>query len=687
MASDSLLEAGRLDAARAAFRALRPWCVSERAFLASVCEVRMRTETFTHALYTLERRRPVHRIEPAPGTRRTDLSEFTPCMLSAWEADPALLPESSRQLCECVTCEGEKKVACGACAGSGKRLCPACVGGGRETGERGSRQCRSCRGNGTTRCGECKSGKVRCTSCDGVGRVLSWYEVERTTVQRVQADPHELVARWYLQANAVHDFDVRDPAGCIRDEAVPVHRIGELPPALTPRPEPSERPIEARLQTFRFEVYDVVYQTALGRGRVEVSGAPASVRYAEHGPLRWRTRIAAAMALVAVMTCFWAVVQYRAQHAWFAQQPASSAALSLGLLASALLGVFALGALLARPARSRWNTALPGSAALTTAAAAALALLTTQPSMSQARDALTQGDLERASLTAEAVRTTGAPYDPRDPLFDQLRLAQLRAIGDLDGQVRFAAAAGWGDAARAQALAIVSEGVRARAAQARAARDPHALLRLAAMAARLLPDAARPLQLEALDLSLRQCLASDHDLRCAAPLLAELATQGAQELKHQGRTDAIAKTKRLLDHQLAPARRNPREQLAALNLASLHALILRELGAPLVPSDEQHIETQRSRVQEAIEQADRAEQARLGKEREREAREAQRRAEREARKAREQARRAERAEARMFVSRGGGGLLCNDGTLSPSCSCGGSWRGCCSWHGGVAGCE
>lgn len=31
-------------------------------------------------------------------------------------------------------------------------------------------------------------------------------------------------------------------------------------------------------------------------------------------------------------------------------------------------------------------------------------------------------------------------------------------------------------------------------------------------------------------------------------------------------------------------------------------------------------------------------------------------------------------------------LLCNDGTRSPSCVCGGNWRGCCSWHDGVDGC-
>lgn len=32
-------------------------------------------------------------------------------------------------------------------------------------------------------------------------------------------------------------------------------------------------------------------------------------------------------------------------------------------------------------------------------------------------------------------------------------------------------------------------------------------------------------------------------------------------------------------------------------------------------------------------------------------------------------------------------LMCNDGSESPTCSCGGPRRGCCSHHGGVSGCE
>lgn len=33
-----------------------------------------------------------------------------------------------------------------------------------------------------------------------------------------------------------------------------------------------------------------------------------------------------------------------------------------------------------------------------------------------------------------------------------------------------------------------------------------------------------------------------------------------------------------------------------------------------------------------------------------------------------------------------GVLVCKDDTISPSCTCGGPKKGCCSWHGGVAGC-
>jgi len=57
---------------------------------------------------------------------------------------------------------------------------------------------------------------------------------------------------------------------------------------------------------------------------------------------------------------------------------------------------------------------------------------------------------------------------------------------------------------------------------------------------------------------------------------------------------------------------------------------------------------------------------------------------RQAREAAQEAR--ERSSSDSSHSSGGERLQCCDGTLSPSCMCAGSHRGCCSHHGGVCGC-
>jgi hypothetical protein len=67
--------------------------------------------------------------------------------------------------------------------------------------------------------------------------------------------------------------------------------------------------------------------------------------------------------------------------------------------------------------------------------------------------------------------------------------------------------------------------------------------------------------------------------------------------------------------------------------------------------------------------------------------EARRQAKEEVRAAQLQ-RRALQDQARKQRSWGNARLLCNDGTLSPTCTCGrSSYRGCCSWHGGVNSCS
>lgn len=47
----------------------------------------------------------------------------------------------------------------------------------------------------------------------------------------------------------------------------------------------------------------------------------------------------------------------------------------------------------------------------------------------------------------------------------------------------------------------------------------------------------------------------------------------------------------------------------------------------------------------------------------------------------------EPAAERKQDKRSADALVCNDGTLSPSCTCNGPRTGCCSGHGGVRGCQ
>lgn len=89
----------------------------------------------------------------------------------------------------------------------------------------------------------------------------------------------------------------------------------------------------------------------------------------------------------------------------------------------------------------------------------------------------------------------------------------------------------------------------------------------------------------------------------------------------------------------------------------------------------------KKRVERLQAQEERAERAREAAERRREE------AERAEERRQAAARRARQHSASRSVRDETRGLRCNDGTLSPSCLCAGPWRGCCSHHGGVAGCE
>ncbi len=153
----------------------------------------------------------------------------------------------------------------------------------------------------------------------------------------------------------------------------------------------------------------------------------------------------------------------------------------------------------------------------------------------------------------------------------------------------------------------------------------------------------------------------------------ELASQARQTIESDVKAAiAAAKTERDLERRL------PLET-AALGLWTTYLAGRHSSRPPEIAQLEQSAARDEKVVARLRElerkQAEKAEQRRRAAE----AREEKRRL---AAEERERRRKAAAERRRMYSS-----LVCNDGSLSPSCVCGGSWRGCCSHHGGVSGCQ
>lgn len=80
---------------------------------------------------------------------------------------------------ECPTCMGTKKVSCGVCDGTARIRCSGCGGMGRVFSFRSKRfiQCSACRGRGQRGCA-CRTGFTACGECGGRGRGMGYLDLE-----------------------------------------------------------------------------------------------------------------------------------------------------------------------------------------------------------------------------------------------------------------------------------------------------------------------------------------------------------------------------------------------------------------------------------------------------------------------------------------------------------------------------
>lgn len=420
--------------------------------------------------------------------------------------------------------------------------------------------------------------------------------------------------------------------------------------------------------------FQIWYDTPFGTGSVHVAGD--AVAYADWEPLRLRRRVVLATAVCGLVCGRAACADYAARHEWFARYGSSSTIMTLSALASVVAAVAAAGWLLSKQGRTRRRTWLPTVISAVLIAAAMGTARADMPEGSRAAQYLRIGDGDRAQVEAAAA-LMGDPADENArEVLDTVRLRSAHAASSAAEAYRLVKESWFSDATRVAAVAVLEKRVGAEAARATGANDLGALRNLLAPAT-LLPERVQTDIRRSIALvGLRRCLESG-DFGCL-PATTTLAVK--EQVPQEQLSPVVTEAQSALRAEYSAAYQRalgtgaPAVRMAQLAEAIAigkihHELTQGELSPGLKRLEDLH----------RIAAADDARQKQAQAEKERRARE------REARAAAAKAAALERQERAR--SRASAPLQCCDGSLSPSCICAGSHRGCCSHHGGVCGCS
>lgn len=687
-------------ASRAALRTL----TLPHTFRKLVTREDVRAETYTRVAYRIERRRVELRHAPARGVRRTDLRQPpAPGSVDPWAIDPVTLPAYSRTPCPCPACAGERKLICGTCRGSARVGCGACHATGRVAGQRGPKNCPTCRGQSTVTCPSCTRGRVDCFTCDAGGAVFAWLEVTSEQQVHVHVHPRDGIASLHADVMSLPDMDLspasfrnrltkdsgwQPPAGISERELRPViDAVGD-------------RVLAQRVQRFESAVHEFSYATAIGSGVVRVAGNPLGVLpNSGWGPLFRRTAVAGGLGIFAALAAMLVRGKYVGQAPWFTHNGNGPQIVVLGLVAAPLLAAAIAGWLLPRRLRGVARTWLPSSLVLAAWAAIAVLWSSGGPTVSAAVGAMDGADLEAAREELAAVAAVGGDRDGFDAASERLvamdadalrlehereddeHLEQVRRAESLwtavnlvgkpwhtDQHLDEAHAAVHGLAAQvlAEGLAAHDEAALLDAVKALAGYDRHS-----AMRGRTYARIARA----------RTCTAAK-EFACAVEALADLQANEADQQGSRALADARSELAAGLRDAVAAApidAEDAHARKAAIETAIVEAKAYEALAGEPPPRSIAALESDLRSTERSLEAARKKEAAAEAK---RVA--AELRASRAAERAAAKAERRSQARASSSSWSGSSHLMCCDGTRSPSCTVGrGSYRGCCSHHGGV----
>lgn len=662
--------------------------------------VDIRTRQVGRLVTELEGRRVVECCEPAPGREPPRPPPFVRQSIDPWNP-PHDLRRVSRFIAACWTCGASGRVECASCRGTARRPCTGCDGSGKYYGQAANGahrllNCKTCRGKGDVRCADCTRGKVDCETCHQAKKLACWLEVRSDLRQDVQLTPDDaatLPFSWCQRGASVADDQLaldarivdkvtrtRPVAATELPATVPPEWRSEHGPRLQAHVEPGER---VRSQSFTFlsvPFASVTYavlgeQHAVALEGLRMLAPPVTAPAAEPFARRARMLGRLALAFAALPVAIGAIYGARGEYFTSGRAAGLVAGVAIAAAATAALAYAAL-----------WNVTLGRRGARTWAmtaiapvAIASLLAAVAEPRVDRARDLLDAGRLDEATVELRALNLPEA-----DTAWADLHLrrsleattcatatAELRPIPPEQPQ-------------RGRAQAHADQLAIAETEAAIRAHDPDAAataLGCTSEPGRTSPTALA-LRAQIADLQAGRCL-ERKDWACAL----ERAASGSDPAKL--RADALAAINAEANAQIAAAAREPSldqriaDEQAALDLWQRYLLDPQHPDAP--PRLVIELRTTLVRDQAALATQQRIAQVRAEAEARRQAAAAERER-KQAELAAERERRRQAAEEER-ANRSSGGLLCNDGTLSPTCTCAGSHRGCCSWHGGVAGCQ
>lgn len=678
----------RAEIHRAAAGWARRYWLSETDFLKAVTTTRVRRLTLERLRVRGLTRRVVARFRAFDGPGRVT-APIDPHRFDPWQEHRETLFARTRQIITCPRCAGARKGTCPTCQGDARVRCPTCGGDGRGISPRSGQpiSCAACRGDGQRSCPDCRQGRVDCRGCEGRGKVVRWLEIEESSFEDVVTTPPNALA----DALAGASFDLPPNQLPLVPKEIWQGHPAELPAAWRPLAQPllarhqnrHDRLHHIDCQRFEGEIATVGYHLLGRAAAVEVQTWDGHVRESRESaePLRHRRGRLGATALVALAAGIALAAWYGGRHDYLAAAPQFLLLFLLAALGAASLA-FAVSRLgLGDPERSPLWPWLP---AVLIAGAQVAAATTGYPSAERALELEREGRLAEARREAQACVELAIDPERCPEVNDRSRLAQTEAAATPEAAWQTAQGHFYDAAYRQKAEAAALEITVRLGGQLDAAENDEALGRLLALAGpQNVSRDARLGQLAQTRLhrGLQAC-GQRFDPTCAQAALAEASRLGLPwEAQAQAGTTSAEAIRRAVNAQLRIvfSARPLADRLAACRdlaapLAFLESLPLSPAAGPgpgsririecaaleLPPTPEPPIRTHRIEVVQEGEPTS-----------------------------------PEPTITRIVIPRArvpppqrtGVPLLCRDGTLSPTCVCGGPRGGCCSHHGGVAGCS